>query len=360
MLDGATLRMIDANANRAREALRVMEDYARFALNDAECSLQAKQLRHELAAALADLKIADAIVMRDTRGDVGTDIKTETEGKRQTLGTVVIAAGKRLSEALRVIEETAKMQSPSAARAVEKLRYRGYEIEKTLSRFAGNEGARERFAQVRLCVLLTEKLCHPAAGGWEKTLDGVLRAGGAEGKEICVQLREKELPDAELLRRAKIVAGRCRGAGAVSIINDRPDIALLADADGVHLGQTDLPCAEARKILGLSRIVGVSTGAMEEARQAVADGATYVAAGPMFCTTTKHKPRIAGPAYAAELVRELSVPIVAIGGIKPENLAALTALGLRTIAVCAAVIGESDPQAACEQFLAALRMNPHA
>src|SRR5688500_6303438 len=103
MLDGPMLRILDANANRAREALRVLEDYARFALNHDELSARLKGVRHELKTVLRD-HVAEAILHRDTPGDVGTDNKTITEGRRENLAAVVTAAGKRLGEALRVIE----------------------------------------------------------------------------------------------------------------------------------------------------------------------------------------------------------------------------------------------------------------
>ena len=105
MHEHAILRMMDANANRAREALRVLEDVARFALDDAGLSGELKAMRHELAAALAALPMGEAMLARDTEGDVGTAIKTEAELVRPTLGAVATAAAKRLSEALRSIEE---------------------------------------------------------------------------------------------------------------------------------------------------------------------------------------------------------------------------------------------------------------
>ena len=334
-------RMLDANANRAREALRVLEDYARFALDNAAICGQLKSLRHELAAALGRLHIDDAVLARDTTGDVGTAISTAAEMARPGLAEVVIAAGKRLSEALRVLEEVGKTIDPVAAAALEQIRYRGYTLEQTLARVARQAG---RFADVRLYVLLTEALCRQP---WEQTLDALL-AGGAQ----CVQLREKTLPDTEFLRRATIVAERCRQAGAISIINDRPDIAQLAGADGVHVGQTDLPCGAVRKVLGHEAMVGVSTEHLAQARAAVADGATYVGVGPMFATHTKDKPRIAGTAYAAEAIKSLSLPCVAIGGITPANVSDLTAVGVRCVAVCAAIIGDADPAGRCREFLA--------
>ena len=339
----ATLRMIDANANRAREALRVLEDYARFALNDQGLSGRLKGIRHALADTLSTPALAAAILARDTGADVGKENKTDAELTRESLASVVIAAGKRLSESLRVLEECSKTLSTSAAQRFEQLRYEGYIVEQTLSRFAANAPARERFQNVRLYVLITESICG-AAHGWEKTVDLVLNAVTAP-EQLCIQLREKELPDVELLRRARVLADKCRRAGAISIINDRPDIAILSGADGIHLGQSDLPCAEARKLLGPQAIIGISTERLDQVRIGLRDGATYIAVGPMFATTTKLKERIATPAYAAEVRAALpaEVPIVAIGGITAENLSQVTATGVRAVAVCSAILAALTP-----------------
>jgi thiamine-phosphate pyrophosphorylase len=196
-------------------------------------------------------------------------------------------------------------------------------------------------------------VCSVSAGGWERALDAILGAG-VERSKLCVQLREKGLEDGELLRRARMVAEKCRRAGALSIINDRVDIALMAGADGVHVGQADLPCAEVRRLGGEKLIVGVSSERIEQARQAVRDGASYVAVGPMFATKTKEKPRIAGPAYAAEVVKELGeiVPVVPIGGIHAGNVREVVETGVGCVAVCSAVIGAADPAAAVRELMA--------
>jgi len=293
-----TARILDANANRAREALRVMEDYARFALSDSTLAGQLKALRHDFAAALAQLPIASAILFRDTPHDVGTVIKTPSELSRASAADVVIAAGKRLSEALRSLEEFAKTENPAAAAALEQLRYRGYTLEQSLARTFTHA---PRFADVRLYVLLTEALC---IAPWEKMLDEILAAAvqsdaNGRGGALCIQLREKTLADGELLRRATVLVEKCHAAGALALINDRPDIALLSNADGLHVGQGDLPCTRIRQLAALAGrpdlIVGVSTERLDQAQQALRDGATYIAVGPMFPTTTKDKPRIAGP-----------------------------------------------------------------
>ena len=355
-MDSGILRIMDAAANRAREGLRVLEDAARFALDDQGLTEELKQLRHDLAGALAMLPMERALLARDTPGDVGTAVKAKDEFERGSAGDVLAANAKRLSEALRSLEECAKTLNPGAAAALEKLRYRGYEVEKRLMGRVAECSAVERFRRVQLYVLLSEFLCE-APRTWEGILEAVLRAASQSGggERLCVQLREKELADGELLRRARIVAGKCREAGAICIVNDRPDIAQLAEADGVHLGQTDLPCAEARKIMGPRAIIGVSTERLEQARDAIRQGATYIAAGPMFPTTTKEKPRIAGPAYAAEVTAEVKLPVVAIGGVTLENLPELLRAGVRRVAVSSAILRADDPGEKVRSFLRMLQ-----
>jgi thiamine-phosphate pyrophosphorylase len=351
MMDKACLRILDANANRAREALRVLEDVARFGLNDAPVTDTLKHLRHDLAEALAHLPMDDALLARDTPGDVGTAIKTSTEFRREDLEEVLAANAKRLSEALRSMEEAAKTLEPGPAAALERLRYRGYAVEQALRLRGRSLAARERFSRVRLYVLLTEAICAPGMK-WDAALERVLAAAHERPGEVCVQLREKGLTDAELFWRAQWTARRCREMGALFLMNDRCDVALASGAQGVHLGQTDLPCAQVRHLLGPGAIIGVSTERLEQARQAVDDGATYIAAGPMFPTTTKEKPRIAGPAYAAEVVKAFpEVPVVAIGGITPANVDELLAVGVQRVAVTAAVLRAADPGMAVRMFL---------
>lgn len=337
----SVLRILDANANRAREALRVMEDAARFLLDDAELAGGLKALRHELAAALA--AVAGLEASRDTPGDVGTTIKTQAELRREGAAEVVIAAGKRLSEALRTIEEYAKSLPQAAcglASVIEALRYRGYELEQRLNRAMGS-GTRRQW---RLCVLISEALC---TTDWWTVCQAAVQ-GGAD----CVQLREKEMDAGELLRRARRLVECCRPRGVSVIVNDRPDVALLAGADGVHLGQTDLPCAQVRKLVGRQLLVGVSTARLEEARQALADGADYCGVGPMFATTTKHKDVIVGPDYLRQYLAWDKLPHLAIGGITANNLGQLTAAGVRGVAVSSAVCAASDPAAAVRGLLA--------
>jgi thiamine-phosphate pyrophosphorylase len=134
------------------------------------------------------------------------------------------------------------------------------------------------------------------------------------------------------------------------VINDRSEIALLSGADGVHLGQQDLPAREARKILGRDKIIGVSTHNLEQAQRAVLDGADYIGVGPFFKSPTKPRDFIAGPVFAREVVEKIRIPAVAIAGITHENLGEVLATGIKAVAVTSAVAGSGDVRAAAAAF----------
>jgi thiamine-phosphate pyrophosphorylase len=329
-ISGPILRLIDANANRAREALRVMEDYARFILDADEISAEIKNLRHDLSQTLAPW-LAEAILHRDTQGDVGTTIKTAGEQSRAGPPAVVTAAGKRAGEALRAIEEFLKIANPTDAAKIETLRYRLYPIEQKLSL---TFRPADRLANVRLYVLITESACKRP---WLETAELAIQ-GGAD----CLQLREKTIPGDELLRRAVQLSQLCRKNKVLCIINDRPDISLLANADGVHLGQDDIPAPQARRILGNQKIIGVSTHNLDQAKKAVIDGADYIGVGPIFKSSTKPRDFVAGLEYAAQAARHIAIPKVAIAGIRLENVDQVLAAGINAVAITAAITGSQD------------------
>jgi len=347
------LRIIDANANRAREALRVMEDIARFVLDDAHLSQGLKELRHELGAVIGLLGVdaGQLLAARDTAGDVGTAISTGGEATRATLADVAAAAAGRFAEAVRSIEEAAKLiaaggQSAAWQRA-ERCRYQGYDLDKRLRL---RLGSRER-RQWRLCVLLSEALCTHLT--WWRVAEAAV-AGGAD----CLQLREKALDDHELLARARALVEFGRAHNVSIIINDRADIALAAHADGVHLGQSDLPVTAVRALAGFRLLVGVSTANIVQARRALADGADVCGVGPMFVSSTKPKPELSGIEYLRQYLAEPGVsriPHLAISGITPATARELGAAGCKGIAVSSVVCGNERPEQVCRELLAALR-----
>jgi thiamine-phosphate pyrophosphorylase len=334
-------RILDANANRAREALRVLEDYCRFVLDDAFLSGQLKNLRHELGQNLSPCQ--HLLEARDTRGDVGVNLTASDEQDRESMQVVVQANCKRLQEALRTLEEFGKIQSSNLGAAMEKLRYQSYTLEKALILGAQS---RQRLAEIRLCVLISESACRAS-------MEWTIKEAAAGGARM-IQLREKSLSDREFLERARQVRRWTREAGVLFIVNDRPDMARLAESDGVHLGQDDLPLKEARRILGPDQLIGVSTHTLEQVRQAILDGANYLGIGPTFPSATKEFGEFPGLDFVNHVMRETTLPAFVIGGVSPDNIEKIIAAGGRRLAVGQAIWQSSDPRRTVEKLFLAL------
>lgn len=337
------LRLLDAAANRAGEALRVVEDHARFVLDDAAIVAECKAMRHELTAAAASLPLDERLAARDTAGDVGTSISTAAETTRRDPADVAAANVRRLQESLRSLEEYAKLFDPAAAARYEALRYRSYTLHKSLFANASNKPS---LSQARLYVLVDGR---GDADEFVKLI-GSLVASGVD----VIQLRDKRLDDRALLARARLVRELTRGTPVRFIMNDRADLAVLADADGVHVGQEELTVADARRIVGPQRLIGVSTHSLEQARQAVSDGADYLGIGPVFPGETKSFEAYPGLDLVRAVAAESLPAAFAIGGITPANVDDVLRAGLRRIAVSGAVVNAADPGAVVRELLAKL------
>lgn len=328
-------RLIDAAANRVREGLRVVEDYVRFARNDQALVASLKSWRHEFSRLMNKVSERGLLASRDTERDVGTSVRTRHELTRESLLDVVRAALKRAQEGMRSVEETAKVIQPDLAEPFGALRYQLYTVEKWL--LAGL-AARERLAGRPLYLLLTEKLCHHGSGPALK--------GAMEGGCGIVQIREKTMTDRRLLEHARRVREWTRAADCLLIMNDRPDLAVLCDADGVHVGQDELNVSEVRRIVGPDRLVGVSTHSVEEAVQAAKDGADYIGVGPVFPSSTKSFASFVGLELVRAVSEAVSLPAFAIGGINAANIGDVVRAGAKGVAVSAAICGAEDPQQA--------------
>jgi len=171
------------------------------------------------------------------------------------------------------------------------------------------------------------------------------------GGATIVQYRAKDVSTRQMVTEAQVLRELTRHAGVPFIVNDRVDVALAVDADGVHIGQDDMPVALARKLIG-DRLLGVSAHSLSEAVQAVQDGADYLGVGPVFATPTK--PDAAPPIGIDGLTtirRQISIPIVAIGGINQTNAAEVIRTGVNGIAVVSAVVAAADVTAAARQLI---------
>jgi len=340
-MEHATYRIIDANFNRAREAARVIEEFCRFALNRPDLSGRAKQLRHELSAAVDKLDIARLISSRDTLSDVGVGQKVDNQLHRVDIYDSFVAACKRLTEALRALTETVQSINLPIAEEIESLRYASYTLEKDIVLVSNTV---EKFKRVKLYVIITSNLPADVI-----SLTHSCVAGGAD----CIQLRAKDITDDRLFAVATEFVRICKDSSVLSIINDRADIAVAAGADGLHLGQSDLPIAHSRRLQLTPLIIGKSTHSVKQLKAACEENPTYVSLGPVFSTPTKAAAEAVGLDYvkqAAALLAETGISHVAIGGITLENVNEVLAAGAQAIAVCSAISKAKDAAAACRKL----------
>jgi thiamine-phosphate pyrophosphorylase len=245
---------------------------------------------------------------------------------------VVVASFKRVEEAARTLEEYGKLLAPDLGRRFEELRYELYTIEKSV---VLTHSARERMGGRELYVVVSSELCPRGSG---PVIAAALEAGAG-----VIQVREKKMTDRELIAYGKLVREWTARSGVFFIMNDRPDLALLTGADGVHIGQDELSVREARRIVGPSKLVGVSTHTLDQARQAVLDGADYIGVGPVFASRTKAFTELAGLEFVRQVADEITLPAYAIGGISIDNIDEVLAAGARRVAVSGAICGADDP-----------------
>ena len=340
----AAFRIIDANFNRGREATRVMEEYCRFVLNSADLSARCKSLRHRLCAAVAKFDSGRLIASRDSQRDVGAGLQVAGQMARGDLKDCFTAAAKRLPEALRALAETTQTIEGFTGDVFEQLRFDSYALEKLVVTFSS---AMERYSAVQLYVIITVKQISQSQRALKLAADCI--AGGAD----CIQLRCKGIDDVGFFTLACEMVKVCRDGGAICIINDRPDIAITSEADGVHLGQDDLSVEQVRCLQAKPMIIGLSTHNMDQLKKAIAQCVTYVGLGPVYATETKPGIEPAGLQYAAkavEMLLQTGIGHAAIGGINLENIDEVLKAGVRTVALCSAASGADDPKATCGSF----------
>ncbi len=325
-------RLVDANGNRAAEGLRVLEDVARFLLDDGEAGLAAKDLRHELRQLVPE----DAASERDADADAGANVPNP-DASRSGLVALVRANAARVQEALRTLEEASRLGEAVRAQAFEWLRYRAYTLERRLlARLPA-----WLLHRVRLYALVDTGLCADAVA--------VARAV-ARGGAGAVQLRAKGLGVREYRELAARVQEAAHAAGALFIVNDHAAVARALGADGVHLGQDDLPLADCRAVVGPCTAIGISAHTPEQARSAVDGGADYLGLGPIFATQTKAHEPARGPVLLDAVRSWLRAPSYAIGGLDLARIQELRHRLPHGVAVGAALCRAADPEAAAARL----------
>lgn len=338
------LRLIDANLNRVSEGLRLLEDISRFIINDASLSAALKSMRHEILGEHFSLQ-KELLSARNSAEDVAAF--AEEEMRRADLPAIVSANARRVTESLRVLEECSKLPDLALDPArFKQARFALYELERTLT---GKLLRREKRITGLYVIIDTEiigerdevEICRQAIRGGART----------------IQLRDKTRSKAEVLAGAQKLKEVCDQYDVPFILNDYLDIAIASRADGLHLGQGDLPVSIARRLLPIDKIIGCSTTTLEEAVKAEADGADYVAVGAIYPTPCKADAVVVGLERLGQARKVTSLPIVAIGGIDIENAPEVIDAGADAIAVISAVVGAANVQDAARKLAERIEKN---
>jgi len=345
----ARLRVIDANLNRAGEGLHLLEDVARLMLDDAELTQQLKVMRHEILR--GDQPFNQQLVQsRDSEGDVGINTEVPGEAKERELPIMVVANARRVQESLRILEEVSK--TPATPRLdqldpqkFKQARFTLYTIEqKMLSRLL----RRDKAGQLTGLYAIIDS---EALGNRRhiEVAEELIR-GGAK----IIQFRDKSRDKSERLAITQGLKELCSKHGVLYIVNDYIGLALATDADGLHLGQKDLPVSVARRLLAIDKIIGCSVNTVEQAKAAEADGADYLAVGSIYPTSSKEGAVVVGLEGLRQVKQAVSLPLVAIGGINKDNAAEVLAAGAEAVAVISATVKAKDIKEATRQIIAAL------
>jgi thiamine-phosphate pyrophosphorylase len=342
MENSAVVRIIDANLNRLAEGLRVLEEAARMLLDDQELTGRLKALRHDLIRGDLPFNL-ELLQFRDSAQDVGADLEVPGEIKEKGPALIVVANARRAQESLRVLEEMAKLPE-------------------FVTKLDSNKFKQARFELYTLEQILIFRLTRQDTIKKVKGLYAVIDTqilGNRDPLEVAVQiiqagvkiiqLRAKTTPKNRLLPLARDLQALCRMQDVLFILNDHLDIALAVEADGLHIGQEDLPVETARRLLPSKAILGVSAATPEEVRSAEKGGADYLGVGAIFPTSTKEDIKSVG-LERLRLIRPLTcLPLVAIGGINKENAKSVMEAGADSVCLISAILGAQDiTLAACE------------
>ena len=333
------LRILDANFNRIREGLRVLEDIARFHLDDPSITQELKGMRHELTESNRSLQ-RQLLEARNSETDVGIEMPDEKE--RKDLQSLVIANARRVQEALRVIEELAKLPGTFLEGArFKQARFVLYTLEQKLVSKLLRKDKQGRLAGLYVII---------DADAVRGRTEGEVARQAINGGARVIQLRDKHRSKEELLPIAQELRELCSESDVLFLVNDYLVLALATDSDGLHIGKGDLPLPAARRLLPGDKIVGCSTATLDQALKAESEGADYIAVGSIYPTPSKEGRIVVGPERLSEIRKAVSLPLVAIGGINKENVAEVIASGADSVAVISAVLGSPDVEGAARQL----------
>ena len=322
-------QIIDANLDRAREGLRVLEDWARFALGENDSVKKIKNFRQILGKNHLE-------VYKQSRNFIKDECKGLThqeQFKRNTPDQIISSNAGRVQEALRVIEEFSRQHNHELSKIAAEIRYEIYSLEIELLRLSKSKRSEEILKENDLYVITDEK---------ENLLE-IIEALLIAGVKI-IQYRFKTGTDKDHLQEAIQIKNLCKRYNTIFIVNDRVDIALASNADGVHLGQDDLDLRASRKLLGYSKLIGISANNEIDISNALKNGCDYIGIGPVFETATKKNKKPLGIEKIKTLTKDINIPWFAIGGIKTNNISYLKSNGIKKVALVSQLMNAKDPK----------------
>ncbi len=322
-------QIIDANLDRAREGLRVLEDWARYGLGAIDIVKKLKDFRQILGSHHLD-SYKNA---RNYTKDRCNGLNHPEQFKRIYTENIISSNSSRIQEALRVLEEFSRHHNYALSKAASLIRYEMYSIEIELMKTKCNKDLNEILLKNDLYLITNEKQ--------DLILDiENLLIGGVK----IIQHRFKDKDDSNNIKKAKIIRRLCNTHKALFIVNDRVDIALACEADGVHLGQNDLDLISARKILGFSKIIGISANNEQDIKNAIQNGCDYLGIGPVFQTNTKKDKKPLGIDKLKVLTKDIKIPWYAIGGIKDKNISKLKENNINKVAIISDIMNDENPK----------------
>jgi len=338
-------RLLDANLNRAFEALRTLEDIARFQ-NHAPLQARFKALRHRLRTTTQEWSHEQLYASRHANTDVGRETKTAAESSRAGgLSEIAEAASQRSQQSLRCLEEVSKYLYPNSAAAIESVRYQAYDLNAQLLLFQKRDHI--FLENAKLYVLANCQMP-------QETFVSRIRELSCAGVDL-IQIRDKQIATQELIHYIQSAVDAVDATQTRIIVNDRADVLQYTTASGLHVGQTDLSVSQARSMICPACVVGLSTHDIEQVSAAIELGVDYIGCGPTYPSNTKNFSNFAGVAFltnVSTILRSLgsNLPAFAIGGINLQNLKPMLETGIHRVAVSQAIWEAERPGHSAEAF----------
>ena len=322
-------QIIDANLDRAREGLRVLEDWARFGLGNEDLVIRIKNFRQILGKNHLEIyKISRNHIEDQCKG-----LSHVEQIRRKSPEKIISCNSARVQEALRVIEEFSRSHNNKLCKIASEIRYEVYTLEIELLNFNNRKKAKQIICENNLYSITDKR---------ENLLEIIekILLGGVR----IIQHRFKGGKDKDHLEEAIKIKRLCKKYNSLFIVNNRVDIAMASNADGIHLGQDDMDMKTARKLLGSSKIIGISANNSTEINNAIKNGCDYIGVGPAFKTQTKNDKEPLGLEKIKVLTKDLNIPWFAIGGINKENISSLRTYGITKVAVVSGLLNSEDPK----------------